>query len=600
MEDTMQYRLIQVSILALVLMALVGPAQPTLAQEGPAPLTREMLKRVDSLQDSISRQWKNAQQQSSEATDEKKKCEIIRRAVTTIEWFMSEEGMRLGIDPKTAFVNFSGAVPPRAEEIELPPQLKERVRVHGYWILEDLRSRLPCPPPTENATAQKTGPETAIFELPGTNTCVRITKDGSGVEKAECPGGLRPRLGMVDGMTTIDPPKDKKNVVNAPGGQLGHRANVSRGSAGVGNALKGGGEPKGQAQAQGSQTVEDLDRQIGTIKRDIREIVGTENAREAIKSTQAEIDTLRQWASGIEGVVQKFGTSKEEIEQLKKDAETKSVFEDDDIYNEAGEHAVETGAGLVLALRGMYVAGSVLALAPLLGDLLEYGVTRPRLRSLKVDALEDMLRSNQIQTKQANELLAQIYANINTNIARLHKLEELQSQLTSAQNARAVEQARLDNEAKQKAAAGVRNTSRATLARETDPADDAKVRSQSEAARGVKLSPGSQPPKSTAPTITNKKASQPSSAKTTAPNNAPGQQIGQQILQGVIQSGIQSAIGRAMGGGDRRSTGGGAQAVKKSSTQTAKPPTTTSAQPQSGSAPSGPILFQGYTYTPGR
>jgi hypothetical protein len=83
--------------------------------------------------------------------------------------------------------------------------------------------------------------------------------------------------------------------------------------------------------------------------------------------------------------------------------------------------------------------------------------------------------------------------------------------------------------------------------------------------------------------------------------NEAAQQLGNQILQGVIQSGINSAIGRVMGGGgDRRSQGNGGQTMKKPNTLTVKQPTTTSTQPSGGNAPSGPILFQGYTYTPSR
>jgi hypothetical protein len=85
-------------------------------------------------------------------------------------------------------------------------------------------------------------------------------------------------------------------------------------------------------------------------------------------------------------------------------------------------------------------------------------------------------------------------------------------------------------------------------------------------------------------------------SKAPAQTNEAASQLGNQIMQGVIQSGVNSLIGRAMGGGDRRSHGEGGQMMKKSNAQTVKQPTTTSTQPSGGNAPSGPILFQGYTY----
>jgi hypothetical protein len=85
-------------------------------------------------------------------------------------------------------------------------------------------------------------------------------------------------------------------------------------------------------------------------------------------------------------------------------------------------------------------------------------------------------------------------------------------------------------------------------------------------------------------------------SKAPAAGNEAASQLGQQILQGVIQGGIQYGIGRALDGGDdRRSHQNNATAVKRGKAQTVKSPTTT-AKPSGGSATSGPILFQGYTY----
>jgi hypothetical protein len=614
----------------------VGGAEPGAAQgvksaAGVESPIKTQIEASDAVRRRIDRYFTEAVKKQKDG------CDLYETTITELEYFSTKGGVNASADVEYG------------QPVAFSKDFMESLKAYAKFRLTEFRNV--CPPPGETQTAQRQESGTPAETDP---------------EPLSPPGGLRARLdGPGGGMTSIDPPKgatsgkdggapatgtlittlqgpggrpiiivedpDGKRWISTDGGKTRnyfeiappareakidapamHRTDMSRGTRQSANAAKGAGDAqKKDGVMRAQEAVEESNRQIGMVQRDLRELAGTENPKEAIINTQGRISDLDKQISGVEGVLVRAGATQEDLKEMKEKWEGEWVVKGKDFLPNSEEKAAR------LLARTKWIEARLPFIGPVANITTWLG--RKWIKEVDISKFEEYIKQGQIQINTAHELLAELYIQKGIELGTLRELRRLQEQLVDAQNDAAKAYARLDEETKRRDLTSGPAKSKAVLGREMDNEGDAQLRKESarDAVRdGIKLAPGEKPVTSKAPTITNKKPSkttaQKSKAATTskaAAKSAPAQtndaanQIGQQIMQGLIQGGIQYGIGSALGSGSGHGNAhrgdGGRTTMNRSGGNKATSKTTTTA-PAAGGGAGKSYLFQGFTVNPGR